>query len=98
MFVEKACGTCHTVDGLEGATGVVGPKLNGIATRGASRRPGMTGEEYIRESIENPAAFVVDGCANLMLPLRGAMTDEEFETLVEYLLTLVDGSSEATCP
>ena len=35
-----------------------------------------------------PEAFVVEGYDNVMQPLRGMMSDEEFDTLVEYLLTL----------
>ena len=35
------CGACHTIAGIRGANGVVGPPLNGIASRGtlAGRLP-----------------------------------------------------------
>jgi len=83
VFVSKGCSGCHAIDRM-----VVGPALGGIATRGSERKPGLSAEAYIRESIEVPGAFVVDGFANVMPPLRGAMSDEEFEALVAYLLTL----------
>ena len=83
VFVSKGCSGCHAIDRM-----VVGPALGGIATRGSELKPGLSAEAYIRESIEVPGAFVVDGFANVMPPLRGAMSDEEFEALVAYLLTL----------
>ena len=88
IFVSRGCGGCHVVEGVTGAVGVVGPELNGIATRAGTRVAGMSAEDYIRESVEHPEAFVVEGYDNVMQPLRGTMTDDEFDILVEYLLTL----------
>ena len=99
VFIAKGCGACHTIEELKDkeATGTIGPPLDGIATRGVTRPTGYTAEEYMRESIEDPGAFLVEGCANLMLPLRGTMTDEEFEALIAFLLTLDEGPLEASC-
>ena len=83
VFVSKGCSGCHAIDQV-----VVGPAIGGIATRGSERKPGLSAEAYIRESIETPGAFVVDGFPNLMPSLRGSMSDEEFDALVAYLLTL----------
>ncbi|MGH7076933.1 MAG: c-type cytochrome [Acetobacteraceae bacterium] len=33
LIVEAGCGTCHTIPGIPGARGEVGPPLNGIANR-----------------------------------------------------------------
>jgi len=88
VFLSKGCSGCHTIDGLAGATGVVGPKLNDIGNIAEGRVPGLSAEEYIRESIEVPGAFVVSGFPPVMPSLRGAMSDEEFDALVAYLLTL----------
>lgn len=33
MFVLKGCGGCHTIDGVPGARGLVGPPLTNIAER-----------------------------------------------------------------
>jgi cytochrome c len=33
LIVAKGCGGCHTVEGVPGATGLVGPRLNNIALR-----------------------------------------------------------------
>ena len=88
LFLSRGCNGCHVIDGLAGAVGVVGPNLTGVASRAGDRVPGLSAEEYIRQSIELPQTFVVDGFDNVMQPLRTSMTDSEFELLVEYLLTL----------
>ena len=88
IFVSRGCGGCHVIEGVTGAVGVVGPELNGIATRAATRVAGMSAEDYIRESVEHPEAFIVEGYDNVMQPLRGTMSDDEFDILVNYLLTL----------
>ena len=88
IFVAKGCGSCHTIDGVSGAGGAVGPELNGLAARAASRDSGLSSEEYIRQSVETPGSFVVDGYSNIMPPLRGTMTDSEFESLMSFLFTL----------
>ena len=88
VILANGCIACHTITGLGGAVGVLGPELDGVATRAATRVPGLSAEEYIRQSIEDPKAFIVEGFIVPMLELRGTMTDEEFESLVAYLLTL----------
>ncbi|HEY8477535.1 MAG TPA: cytochrome c [Chloroflexota bacterium] len=81
LFSEKGCIGCHTVGNVGGRTG---PNLTDIATVGAQRKPGMSAEEYIKESIRQPSAFVVEGFPPVMPPIP--VTDEELEALVAYLL------------
>ena len=92
IFVSRGCGGCHVIEGVPGAVGVIGPEMTGIASRAGTRaetcEPGMSAEDYIRESIEKPEACIVPGYDNVMQPLRGMMSDDEFDILVEYLLTL----------
>ena len=88
IFVSRGCGGCHVVEGLAGAVGVIGPEMTGIGSRAGTRVAGLSDEDYIRQSVEMPEAFIVEGYDNVMQPLRGMMTDEEFDILVEYLLTL----------
>ncbi len=87
-FLNRGCNGCHVIEGLPGAVGVVGPDLTGLAGRAGDRVPGLSAEEYVRQSVEAPQDFLVEGYDNLMLPLRDTIGDEEFESLVEYLLTL----------
>ncbi len=86
VFTSSGCVACHTIQRVPGAVGQIGPELTDIATNAATRKPGLTAEEYIRESIENPTVFVVDGFAPIMPSLRGAMGDDEFESLVAFLM------------
>ena len=68
--------------------GAVGPPLDGLASRAGARKPGLNDEEYIRESIETPGAFLVEGFSNVMPPLRASMSDQEFNGLVDSLRSL----------
>ncbi len=60
-FQKGACGSCHTISGIPGAVGVVGPKLDDINMMAEEiiKDSAYTGhatntEEYIRESIADP--------------------------------------------
>jgi Cytochrome c2 len=33
MFIQYGCGSCHTISGVRAASGMVGPPLDGIASR-----------------------------------------------------------------
>ena len=89
VFAAKGCVACHTIQGLSGAVGQIGPELTNLATNAASRVPGVSADAYIREAIEDPPAFVVDGFAPIMpATIRSTMNDTEFGDLVAYLLTL----------
>ena len=86
-----ACFTCHTIAGVPGATGLLGPDLTHIGTDAASRQPGVSAEDYLRQSITDPEAFVAEGIERavpgLMLPaLTAGLTDEDVDALVAFLL------------
>ena len=86
VFTKAGCAGCHTIQGI--STGTIGPELTNVATNAGSRISGMSAEDYIRQSIEDPPAFLAEGFAPIMPPtIRDAMTDEEFEDLVAFLLT-----------
>ena len=94
LFVSQGCNACHTL-GDANATSQVGPELDQIASVAEDRKKGTSAEDYIRESIVDPPAFVVDGYTGNTMPgdFKDRMTPEEIDTLVEYLLGL--GASEA---
>lgn len=88
LFTEKQCITCHTLSSVPGATGTIGPTLNGIATTAATRKPGMSAADYIRESIKDPNAFITPGFASpsaMVLPVP--VNDAEINDLVAFLMT-----------
>lgn len=79
------CAQCHaTVPD----TVVIGPSLNGIATRAATRVEGYSAEEYIERSILIPNFYVVEGFADTMPTNFGKeLTSEELSALVSYVMT-----------
>jgi mono/diheme cytochrome c family protein len=86
VYREKNCGSCHRI-GNEGGT--VGPSLTHIATVAETRTPGLTADEYLRESVRDPGAYVVPGYPDTMpRGLDRGMTQEDFDDLVLFLLTL----------
>ena len=87
-FQQYGCGGCHTISRLPQARGHIGPGLDGLAQRAESRVAGMTRQAYLRQSIENPAAYVVKGYLNLMPALRASMSDQEFRDILALLGTL----------
>jgi cytochrome c oxidase subunit II len=89
IFTSAGCNACHTLDDAD-ATAQVGPDLNQLARVAENRVQGTTAEDYVRESIVDPPAFVVDGYDGDTMPGNFAdqLTPEEIDTLVEYLLGL----------
>jgi cytochrome c2 len=82
------CVSCHTVPGMSTLANGLGPDLSGLADRAGGREAGRSAEAYIRESIEDPGAYVVRGYLPWMPALRSKMTRQEFEDLVAFLETL----------
>lgn len=81
------CITCHS---LEPDVVIVGPSQAGLATRAETRVPGQTAEQYIRESIVNPNAHIVEGFTEGVMYQNYAtdLTEEQIDDLVAYTLTL----------
>lgn len=81
------CITCHS---LEPDVVIVGPSQAGLATRAQTRVAGQSAEEYIRTSITNPNAHIVEGFAEGLMYQNYAtdLTPEQIDDLVAYTLTL----------
>ncbi len=84
IFMSQGCAACHTVEGISSPT--IGPDLTHIATIAATRKPPLAAEDYIRESIQEPEAFIVKGFKPLMPALADEVTEKELEDLVDFLL------------
>lgn len=89
LFTAKGCAGCH--QGPDASDVSIGccPDLSDARAWAGDRRPGLSAEEYIAESIRSPGAFVspafrpsgpTDGMPTLNL------SDEEIDQLVAYLL------------
>lgn len=81
------CDICHSVRPGEVT---VGPSLSGIGVVAGSRVPGMSAEEYLRSSILDPDAHVVDGFRSGQMPaIYGDRLDvDDIDALVAYLMSL----------
>ena len=86
------CGICHTVADA-GTTGTIGPELSNIGTVAATRTS-LSAEEYIRQSIEDPAAFIAPDYTPLMTAGLHDVLGDDYEAVVAYLLTLTDEPAE----
>lgn len=87
LITAQGCGACHTISSVPGAVGQIGPKLDGVGTRGAERKPGLTAEQYIEESIKDPTAYTVQGFPQGVMP-KLPLSDSQVKDLVAFLLTL----------
>jgi cytochrome c2 len=86
LFVRKGCVACHIAQGVPGATGTIGPNLNGIGD--PAKRPklsdgGTNTPEHIREWIKDPQKLK----PGTMMP-NLQLTDKEADDLTALLLTL----------
>ncbi|MBI2916639.1 MAG: cytochrome c [Chloroflexi bacterium] len=80
--VKVGCFLCHSV---QGSGGTRGPDLTHVATSAGSRKPGMSAEEYLRESLMSPSSFVVPPFDNIMPPFAQRLTPEQVGDLLAYL-------------
>lgn len=93
VFVRIGCVECHAVRSVAEAKGTLGPALDGLPERAARRVPGMPAAAYVRQSVEQPDAFVVPGYLKAMPSLRDRMTAREFEDLMAFLMSLGERSA-----
>ena len=88
VYGQLGCATCHE-PGLANLFRPVGPPLDHIGTVGATRRPGLSGEDYIRQSILDPGTYVVPGYPDSMpRGLGDRLPPEDLDALVRYLASL----------
>lgn len=82
---NPGCVTCHSLD--EGVL-LVGPSLAGMADRAGTTVPGLSAADYLRQSITEPDAFVVDGFAEGQMPggWDESLSPLQIESLVDFLL------------
>ena len=93
LYSESSLGTnasCRICHSLSEGDDQAGPTFYGIATRAETRVTGLPVEEYLRKSIVDPDAYVVEGFpAGLMVPnLEETLNDAQIDDIASFLLTL----------
>jgi cytochrome c oxidase subunit 2 len=86
LFVEHDCASCH-----ESGRRLRCPPLGSLYNTEvplASGGSALFDENYIRESILDPAAKVVRGYAPMMPTYRGQLTEEQIIALIAYIKSL----------
>jgi len=85
IFSQK-CSACHTIDG----TAAIGPSWKGLFGSKSKTDKGqfLADENYIRESIEEPAKKVVVGFQPTMPTYQGILSDDEIEGIITFMKTL----------
>lgn len=99
LFENKfGCASCHA-----GGPAQRGAKLEGIFNHDVKLVGGATvkaDEQYLRNSILNPASQVVEGFQPIMPTFKGQVTEEQLNSLVAYIKSLTPnaGASTAAVP
>lgn len=82
LYTSLGCVACHTLTDEM----LVGPGFRGVYERAATRTD-LSAEDYLVESITQPAAFVVEGFTNSM-QVFDYLSDQELADLVAFLQTV----------
>lgn len=94
LFAELGCSTCHRTD-----TQGRGPNLQGVFGKPVLLQDGRTvtaDENYVRESILDPGAKVVNGFKPVMPTFQGLVSEEQLNALVAYVKSLSTAGQSAT--
>ncbi|MDX1617457.1 MAG: c-type cytochrome [Balneolaceae bacterium] len=88
LYLSNACQACHSRDGSDG----IGPTHLNIMGRTEQLADGSSvtvDDEYLRESIVNPSAKIVEGYDPVMAPYSH-LSDAEIQSLIEYMKSISD--------
>lgn len=93
LFAQSSVGTmpgCVTCHSLEAGVTLVGPSVANVGAEAGSRVSGQSAEEYLRQSIVEPNAYVVEGFGEGIMPsgYGDALTEQQLDDLVAYLFSL----------
>lgn len=88
LFEERGCASCHNQQ-----TNARGPSLVGLFEQERVLRDGRTviaDEAYLRESILEPQAKIVEGYGAIMPTYAGQLTEEALLQLIAYIKSLTE--------
>lgn len=112
-FQKGGCTGCHTIPGIPGAVGTIGPNLGGLSDlvekrleSGEYTGKAKTVEEYLTESLLSPDVFIAPDCPNgpcakgsMPASSGQGLSKDEFRTVIHYLSELSEtGVGTGTLP
>ena len=87
-IIQPTCSSCHSLDG----SNLAGPTWKGLFGSQVKLVDGSSvkaDEEYIKSSIQNPGAQIVEGYTNSMPPLyKDMLKDEQIADIIEFMKTI----------
>jgi cytochrome c oxidase subunit II len=87
LYARRGCSQCHSTDGTAGT----GPSFKGIYGHKTYLEGGSSvtvDDNYIRESILDPQAKIVQGYKPAMPTYKGILSDAEITDIIEFIKSL----------
>jgi len=87
LYQMFGCSACHSVDGSRGN----GPSWKDVYGSDVPLSDGTTvkaDDNYVRESIEDPGAKIVQSFSNIMPSFKGRLDDREIRAITWYLKSI----------
>lgn len=105
IILNSGCGVCHQIGDL-GETGKVGPDLSNIGFEASTRSTDLSAEEYLRQSILEPGAFIYPDCPNgpcldnvMPRDYGSRLSPDQLAILIDFLLEqVVEPAGEMATP
>lgn len=87
LYTQQNCNTCHSVNG----TPMTGPTWQHLFGQQVTLTDGtrvLADENFLRRSILEPNAQVVQGFGPIMPSYQGSLTDRQLDAIIAYIRTL----------
>jgi cytochrome c oxidase subunit 2 len=88
VFAANGCASCHTLQAA-GASGKVGPDLDKLPAY--AKQAGKPLEDFVRESIVDPNAYVQPGFPKGVMPPFATLPKDQLDSLVSFLIASSKG-------
>ena len=88
LYSQVGCNNCHSLNAGER---LIGPSFWGLVGREGRLADGssyVADEEYIRESIMNPMAKIVEGYPGAMPSFAGQLNASKIDAIIAFMKTL----------
>jgi cytochrome c oxidase subunit 2 len=90
IIKKNGCTACHSIDG----TKIVGPSFKGIyginetVETGGTKRAVKVDADYLKKSILEPNADIVEGFNPMMPPYKDKLNQQEIDEIIKYIQSL----------